>query len=403
MINEIKKIPIIDILAYYNICLSTYSNKIVCPFPDHKESEPSFHLRQEKNSFKCFGCGRGGSAIDFVMGMERVDVYSAIRILADRYNMHLGDHFNQEQKYFDSFALYILKHQEKAFSYLKSRKVSEKVISAFNIGYCPKTFPSLSEKYTEFYLKSGIIYPNFPKGYHWSLQNRIVFPVKTSSGYYLGFVGRTDNKDEDTRYLNSKFEKSKTLFGWNIAKKYIYQKQVVYLVEGIFDVLAFYSQGIYNVVSTLGTSLSNEQKNLLSNNLNIILVYDGDSAGQKAILKIAESIKDIKKIELPEGEDVASLHEKGYYLKDLIEKETVDVIADLRKKDAVSAYKIALQQTVSKSEFLTVKEIFKLADNFGISTDEAYQIYLGLSKSNNKIIKYQKKQKHYRKVKYGYY
>jgi len=388
MIDTIKSIPIIDIISYYGVHFNQYSSKICCPFDDHNESEPSFHLRLNKNSFYCFGCKRGGSAIDFVMAMD-----------ADRHNIAIGDSFKQEQKYFDDFASYILKHQEKSIPYLKSRKIPEKIATIFNIGYCPNTLPKLSGKHKQYFLDSGILYPNFPRGYRWSMQGRVVIPVKMSSGYYLGFTGR-DIEGNDPRYLNSKFEKNKTLFGWNVAKKYIYQKQSVYLVEGIFDVLAFFAQGIYNVVATLGTSLSDEQKNLLSNTLDIIVLYDGDRAGQNAILKIAESIQNVKKIEIPDGEDISSLHEKGHDLKKLLDQGSVkDVMGDLKEKDAVSALKIALQRLVLTSTFITVNTIYTLAKEYGVNTDEAYAIYLGLSQKKI-FTKYRDKYQYNRKVKY---
>ncbi len=319
----------------------------LCPF--HDEKTGSFTVSPSKGIFKCFGCGKAGHAVGFVMEIEQCSYVEAIRQLAKKYHIEIEEReltAEEQQKQDDRESMFIVNDfankwfQEQlwdtpegsavAMSYLRQRGLREDIIRKFKIGYSPEKIRlgdvAIKHGFREKYLlndsqnppyigtglcgksENGKLYDRF--------RGRIIFPFLSVSGKVVGFSGRLMvNKDNVGKYVNSPtsliFEKHNELFGLNQAKAAIAKFKSCYLVEGQIDVIQMVQSGIENVVASGGTSLTINQIRLLHRFIgdsgNIILLYDGDKAGIKAAIRgidmmLAEGI-DIRVILLPEGED----------------------------------------------------------------------------------------------------
>ena len=319
----------------------------LCPF--HDEKTGSFTVSPSKGIFKCFGCGKAGHAVGFVMEIEQCSYIEAIRQLAKKYHIEIEEReltAEEQQKQDDRESMFIVNDfankwfQEQlwdtpegsavAMSYLRQRGLREDIIRKFKIGYSPEKIRlgdvAIKHGFREKYLLNDSQNPPYigtglcGKGENGKLydrfRGRIIFPFLSVSGKVVGFSGRLMiNKDNVGKYVNSPtsliFEKHNELFGLNQAKAAIAKFKSCYLVEGQIDVIQMVQSGIENVVASGGTSLTINQIRLLHRFIgdsgNIILLYDGDKAGIKAAIRgidmmLAEGI-DIRVILLPEGED----------------------------------------------------------------------------------------------------
>ena len=319
----------------------------LCPF--HDEKTGSFTVSPSKGIFKCFGCGKAGHAVGFVMEIEQCSYIEAIRQLAKKYHIEIEEReltAEEQQKQDDRESMFIVNDfankwfQEQlwdtpegsavAMSYLRQRGLREDIIRKFKIGYSPEKIRlgdvAIKHGFREKYLLNDSQNPPYigtglcGKGENDKLydrfRGRIIFPFLSVSGKVVGFSGRLMvNKDNVGKYVNSPtsliFEKHNELFGLNQAKAAIAKFKSCYLVEGQIDVIQMVQSGIENVVASGGTSLTINQIRLLHRFIgdsgNIILLYDGDKAGIKAAIRgidmmLAEGI-DIRVILLPEGED----------------------------------------------------------------------------------------------------
>lgn len=304
----------------------------LCPF--HNEKTPSFTVSPTKNLYKCFGCGKGGSAVNFLMEHESFTYPEALRYLANKYNIRIEeeertDEAIEEQKKRDSLLLInqmavdffreqLLETEEGnavGISYFKHRGLNQNTIDIFELGYSPKDSKSflkhaIAKGYNESLLKEvGLISSG---GYDF-YRERVIFPFHNLSGKVIGFGGRIlkDNK-KAPKYLNSPesdiYNKRKTLYGLFQSRKEIRKKDQCILVEGYTDVLSLYQSEIKNAVASSGTSLTVEQVNLIKRfTPNVIVLYDGDEAGQKAALRgldifLKEGLN-VKVVNLPVGHD----------------------------------------------------------------------------------------------------
>ena len=319
----------------------------LCPF--HDEKTGSFTVSPSKGIFKCFGCGKAGHAVGFVMEIEQCSYVEAIRQLAKKYHIEIEEReltAEEQQKQDDRESMFIVNDfankwfQEQlwdtpegsavAMSYLRQRGLREDIIRKFKIGYSPEKIRlgdvAIKHGFREKYLLNDSQNPPYigtglcGKGENDKLydrfRGRIIFPFLSVSGKVVGFSGRLMvNKDNVGKYVNSPtsliFEKHNELFGLNQAKAAIAKFKSCYLVEGQIDVIQMVQSGIENVVASGGTSLTINQIRLLHRFIgdsgNIILLYDGDKAGIKAAIRgidmmLAEGI-DIRVILLPDGED----------------------------------------------------------------------------------------------------
>tara|TARA_B110000116_G_scaffold272429_1_gene297513 strand:- start:3512 stop:5398 length:1887 start_codon:yes stop_codon:yes gene_type:complete len=305
-----------------------------CPF--HDEKTPSFTVSASKGIYKCFGCGKGGNSVSFVMEHEHYSYPEALKYLAEKYSIEIVEkEMTPEQsiRANDRDSLYVISSfankffQQKLWeteegkviglSYYKERGFLEETIKKFQLGYSPKQKDALSkealkssfqEKYLEdsgvSIIKNGSANDRF--------RERMMFPIHSFSGRVLGFGGRTLQKDNKAKYVNSPesliYLKSKTLYGIYFAKQHISKQNNCYIVEGYTDVISLHQSGVENVVSSSGTSLTSEQIKLIHRfTKNITILFDGDAAGIKASFRsidiiLAESMN-VKVVLFPDGED----------------------------------------------------------------------------------------------------
>lgn len=306
-----------------------------CPF--HNERTPSFTVSPAKEIFKCFGCGKSGNTVSFLMEHEKLSYVEALRWLAARYNIEVEETETspeQKQQQQTAESLFIInafaqkfytqqlleteEGQTNGFSYLQERGFGKEIIQKFELGYAPDGRDALAREavknqYNQDLLqKSGLVVER-----NGSLQDnyrdRIIFPIHNNSGKVIGFGARLIKKnDKAPKYINTPenelYVKSKILYGTYFARQAIDKANEAFLVEGYTDVLSLHQSGIENVVASGGTSLTQEQLRLLKKyTSNLTIIYDGDSAGIKAALRglgmaLEESLN-VKLVLIPDGED----------------------------------------------------------------------------------------------------
>ena len=308
----------------------------LCPF--HNEKTPSFTVSPSKNIYKCFGCGRGGHAVSFVMEHENYSFPEAIRFLAKKYNIQLEEReetpedleaIQEKESFFiinefakDFFHQQLLNTDEGksvGLSYYKDRGLLLSTMTEFQLGYSPSEAKALvdlaSEKgyKEEFLSKLGLKTKNGLDFF----RSRIIFPITNLSGKVIAFGGRTLSQDAKIpKYLNSAeseiYVKSNSLYGIFQAKNEIRRSNNCYLVEGYTDVLSLHQNGVKNVVASSGTSLTEGQLRIIKRFSSVItFLYDGDDAGQKAALRglplALDQDFDVKVVPFPERDDPDSL------------------------------------------------------------------------------------------------
>jgi len=315
----------------------------LCPF--HNEKTPSFNVSISKGIYKCFGCGEGGHAVDFVMKHEKYSYPEAIRYLAKKYNIEIEEEEQSEEQQLvhdRRESLYIVTNwaadlfqkslwdteEGKAIglSYFRERGYRDDIIKKFELGYSPESWDYLyqqakAEGYDDEYLSSTglIIQKEGGKSYD-RFRGRVMFPIHNMTGRTLGFGGRTLKTDKKVpKYVNSPesdiYHKSAVLYGLYFAKKAIVNTEICYLVEGYADVLSMHQAGIENVVASSGTSLTTEQIKLIARfTKNVTMLYDGDAAGIKASLRGTDMLLkeglNVRILLFPEGNDPDSYIQK---------------------------------------------------------------------------------------------
>jgi DNA primase len=308
----------------------------LCPF--HGEKTPSFTVSPAKNIYKCFGCGKGGNPVNFVMEHEKISYYEALKMLAKRYNIDIVESQQSEEDQQiktdresmlivsdfarKSFMDNLFNHTEGktiGLTYFKERGFREETIRRFELGYCLEerdafTKNAIKQGYKLDYLvKTGLSvapenYSPFDR-----FAGRVMFPIHNLTGKVIAFGGRVMKADKKTaKYLNSPeseiYHKSNVLYGIYQARQAIIQADKCYLVEGYTDVIQMHQAGIENVVASSGTSLTVEQIRLIKRfTKNVTILYDGDPAGIKASLRgidlILEEEMNVRVILLPMPED----------------------------------------------------------------------------------------------------
>ena len=332
----------------------------LCPF--HHEKTPSFTVSPVKEIYKCFGCGRSGNTISFLMEHEKYTYVEALRWLANKYNVEVEEtetspefkiqQQNAEslyiinafaQKYFSSVLWDSEEGLDIAQSYLKERGFQEEVIRRFQLGYCPQgrdgfARDALKAQYNpDLLLKTGLVTLREDQLVD-NYRGRIIFPVHNITGKVIGFGARIIKKnDRAPKYINTPenelYVKSKILYGSYFARQAIDRADECLLVEGYTDVISLHQAGIENVVASGGTSLTQDQLRLIkkyTNNLTII--YDGDAAGVKAALRgldmaLEESLQ-VTLVLIPDKEDPDSYLQKigAAAFRDFIQKNKKDFI-----------------------------------------------------------------------------
>ena len=336
--------------------------KGLCPF--HDDKTPSFMVSPSKQICKCFACGEGGTAINFLMKHEQITYPEALRWLAKKYNIEIQEkELTEEEKKEQSdresmfivndWAMHyfqdVMKNDPDGIAigrqYFRSRGIRDDIIEKFNLGYALQKRDALAQAaqkagyQAEFLVKTGLCI-NGEKGLHDRYAGRVIFPWLNVSGRVVAFGGRlldSRTKGVQQKYVNSPdseiYHKERELYGLFQAKKAIAKEDRVYMVEGYTDVIAMHQCGLENVVSNSGTALSTHQIRLLRRfTQNITLLYDGDEAGIHAAMRgtdmlLAEGMN-IKVLLLPDGDDPDSFSRKhsAQELKDYIEQNQTDFI-----------------------------------------------------------------------------
>lgn len=329
-------VPIEDLVGDYVRLTKRGSNYIgLCPF--HSEKTPSFNVSPSRGIYKCFGCGKGGNAVSFLMEIEQLNFIDAIKRLAKRAGIQIEEREETEaerqqrteheslmlllewaENYYQKSLTDSTEGKVAGLGYLTERGVTAETIAKFGLGYSPADGHAMSQAalqagYSASFLqrvglvteRNGELYDRF--------RERVMFPIRSVSGRPIGFGGRALRTDGKlAKYINSPegeiYHKSETLFGLSLAKRAITQQDRCFLVEGYLDVIQLHQRGLENVVASSGTSLTTEQTRLIGRfTKNVVLLYDGDSAGIKAAergadLLLAEGIS-VSIVLLPEGQD----------------------------------------------------------------------------------------------------
>ena len=333
----------------------------LCPF--HNEKTPSFTVSPSKNLWKCFGCGKGGKPVHFIMEHEQLSYPDALRWLAKKYHIEIKEReLSDEEKREESIreSLFVINQYALQFftdtlhnteegkaiglNYFRHRGLRDETIKKFCLGYSLEKRDTFAKTATtagykpELIAKTGVCYSTDDGRLQDRFWGRVIFPVHTLSGKVVAFGGRIlQNNAKAAKYVNSPeseiYHKSDHLYGLYFAKQAIMQKDRCILVEGYLDVISMYQAGIQNVVASSGTSLTTGQIRLIHRfTNNVTLLYDGDKAGIKASIRgidmLLEEGMNIDVVLLPEGEDPDSYAQSHSTeeVEQFIERNKVDFI-----------------------------------------------------------------------------
>ena len=433
-INEVAtRLDIVEIINDY-VPLKRQGRNLqgLCPF--HQEKTPSFTVSPEKQVFYCFGCGAGGNIFTFIMQKEGLTFPEAVEKLAARAGVTVNRNeisplqqkklekrdrlyrINEEAARFFQKNLFSPGPQGKqALEYLQKRAFDLETIEKFQLGLAPSQWDGLIKFFKKRGVKVqelvelGLALPNKQgTGYYDRFRNRIMFPIWDNVGRVIAFGGRVMD-DSLPKYLNSPdtplFNKSQNLYGIHLAKNNIRNEDLALIVEGYLDVIACHLHGINNVVASLGTAFTREQaKLLMRHTYQIVIIYDGDTAGSKATLRGLDILSqlgcDVRVVSLPQGQDPDDyLRTKGpQKLRELIVQsqglieykliktmENVNVSTIIGKTKVVedmAADLLAIKSPLARSEAIKI-----VSDKTGIPETI---ILAELNKFNSSTPKYQR-------------
>jgi len=372
----LSRIDIIEIVGSFVKLKKRGVNYLgLCPF--HNEKSPSFTVSPVKEIYKCFGCGRSGNTISFLMEHEKYSYAEALRWLAARYNVEIEEkeaspEVRQQQQVAES--LYIIngfaqkffsdtlfgseEGQDIGLSYLKERGFNEEIMRKFQMGYSPDqrdvfARAAIAAQYNLEYLqKSGLVVVRDEKPMD-NYRGRIIFPIHNQTGKVIGFGARIiKSNDRAPKYINTPeneiYVKSKILYGLYQARQAIDKQNECLLVEGYTDVISLHQAGIENVVASGGTSLTVDQLRLIKKyTKHLTIIYDGDGAGIKAALRgldmaLEESL-DVKLVLIPDKEDPDS------YVRKLGAAAFRDFVAANKKDFILFQLEVALKDAAGDS------------------------------------------------------
>ncbi len=357
-----EKIDIVSLISEYLPLKKAGRNfKTNCPF--HNENTPSFVISPERQIWHCFGCGKGGDAFTFLMEYENMEFPEALRALAKKAGITLRETAFKKEEYSEKEKIFTINNQalkfyryiltehkigKTALTYiLDKRKINKGIIDTFELGFAPGNGSALSDYLVEKkgyqnkdLLMAGISFERGGKLYDF-FRGRIIFPLFDHRGNVTGFSARALNDDNQPKYLNTKetvvYHKGSMFFGLNGAKEEIKQKQDAIIVEGEFDAISLFMEGIKNVVAIKGTALTENQVNLLARfTPKVTLCLDQDNAGFEATRRSLEVIE-----------------KKGLTTAIIITKEGKDPDEAIRKNP--SAFKKAVKESIGVYDYLTEK------------------------------------------------
>ena len=330
---------IVDIIGeYVTLKRKGVNYQACCPF--HNEKTPSFVVSPSKGVYKCFGCGKGGNAVTFLMEHENITYPEALKMVAKRYGIEVKEKEMSEEEvrrnddresmfalngwaadYFSNYLHHETEGMSVGMTYFRQKRgMTDATIKKFGLGFCPARGDRMSKDALaagykkEFLVSTGLSLERESDGSLYDrFRDRVIFPVHNISGRIVAFGGRTLRTDKTVaKYQNSPeseiYSKKRELYGLYFAKKAIQQLDFAIMVEGYTDVISMHQAGVENVVSSSGTSLTTEQIRLLNRfTKNITVIYDGDSAGIHASLRGIDMIlregMNVRVVLLPEPED----------------------------------------------------------------------------------------------------
>ena len=401
LIEEIRSSnDIVDVISKYITLKRSGRNFFgLCPF--HKEKSPSFAVSPDKQIFHCFGCGAGGNVIHFISKIEGLDFKDTLELLANRVNIELPTLDNLEDdktarlksKVYEINKIAAEFYHENLYKpasktaqeYIKKRKLDNRTLKAFLIGYAGnfnELYLLLKQKgYTEEeMLASSLVKRTENGGYMDSFRKRLMFPIQDVRERVIAFGGRVLD-DSKPKYINSPenivYSKGRNLFGLNVAKKHDTRKIII--VEGYMDAISLYQRGITNVVASLGTAMTEAQGRLLRRySEQVILGYDADGAGQAAILRGMEILQNL-------GCDIRVLQIEGakdpdeYVLKygpERFQKCVDNAISLVEFKVKVLLKELNIEYTIDTGIVRGLDYYTKTVFEF-ISKDEGYTVLAG--------------------------
>lgn len=337
---------IVDVISDFVSLKRRGANYIAC-CPFHNEKTPSFYVSPAKGIYKCFGCGKSGTAVGFVMEHESMTYVEALKYLARKYGIEVKEKEDSPEEiaarqrneslllvmdYTEQFFKDSLKTQEGrsiGYAYFRSRGLEDATIEKYGLGWSPKSGHALAEAALakgykeEFLTATGVCIKRNDGSLIDKFYDRAMFPIHSVSGRVIAFGGRTLRSDYKTanigKYVNSPeteiYDKSRSLYGIYFAKSEISKLDKCYLVEGYLDVLSMHQLGITNVVASSGTSLTVPQIRLIKKFTdNVTIMYDGDAAGIHAALRgiglILKEGLNVRVVLLPDGDDPDSYSQK---------------------------------------------------------------------------------------------
>lgn len=381
-----NKIDIVDVISnYIDIKKNGANFKAPCPF--HQEKTASFVVSPSKQIYHCFGCGAGGDAIKFTQDYLKLDFIDAVEKIASDFNISL-EYENQNNSKTSDYQTILevinkyyedsLKEQENCLKYLKERGINKNSIKKFELGYAKRSDKQLEFIKNQFLnikdcLEVGVLKQEKERIYSSQIE-RITFPIRNHLNKIVGFSGRSLKTDSNiAKYLNTQetkiFNKSRILYGYNLAKDSVFKSKSIIIVEGNIDVILMHQIGLNNSVATLGTALTKEHILLIKkSNADVTLCFDSDQAGKKAAfnasLLLAQSEVKAKVVELEANSDPA----------DMIKNSRVDELK-VRIDNAKDSIKYILEYIVLK---------FDISDAY--SKNEALKECVNFLKTINRII-----------------
>ena len=425
--------PIEDVVGQHVTLKRSGANLFgLCPF--HGEKTASFSVAPDKGIYYCFGCHKGGGAINFMMELEGLSYPDAVRLLAKRVGMEVPEDEQYQSKYRQQERLWAL-HKEaarffhgqlyspigsEALNYALGRGMNRYILTTFGVGFAPDTWDSLvkamrAKGYTDQELKdSGLVTVSQKNGNLFDrFRGRLMFPIIDVRGNIIAFGGRIIKNDKEAaKYLNSPetliFNKRKNLFGLNLAKKT--KQDHLILVEGNIDVVALHQYGFDNAVASLGTSLTEEQALLLSRYTEqVVLIYDGDEAGQRATQRaipilekagIGVKVLQIRDAKDPDeflkkfGADRFKLLLEGSSNRVEYQLNAIRSKYDIREDDQKIRYVHEAAELISTLGSSVQREVYgaRVAESAGISAD-AMKLEVSKAFKRRKAIERKKKER----------
>lgn len=409
IINEIKYRNDIESVISPYVNLKRRGKNLVglCPF--HNEKTPSFTVYPENGSFYCFGCGVGGDVFSFVKLIENLDYIEAVKQLAERSGVaieqsgyddsmqrlknNIYDINRESAKFYHN---YLMSSEGKwALDYLTQRGLSISTIKHFGLGAAPDSWDSLinhlkSLGYTlSDMLQANVVGKSQRGSYYDRFRKRVMFPIINIRGRIIGFSGRAMPGDDKAggKYVNTSdtpvYKKSENLFGMNFAKTHCDER--IILVEGNMDVISLHQAGFENTVAALGTSFTSEQAKLLSRyTKEIVLTLDADAAGQKAVRRAGEILKDtglnVRVVVIPDGKDPDDYIKKygSARFRALLEGAVSEIEykllmavegVDVNQDDGKLQYLARAAQIIAESSDVMARDLYigRLSEKYGVS------------------------------------